>query len=554
MMTMEVAVFRSISVLAAAAGLLGLASCGSPPKKNLAQTQVESRSAPVSQFTGGYTRFQGANFLSFDELKELSENPKPDGALQAKLERLLNNPIISNEAYYQGKRPQRLANAQQGEFLRVATWNVEKSIRMKEVTAALSSPEAFEALLDLKATPKGSPAYVELMRERERLASADVIILQEMDIGISRSGYRDAARELARALGMNYAYGPQQLEVDPVLLGMESVPDGRGGQVRHQPDTSRYKGVFGLAVLSRYPIRSARSLQLKTQPYDWHAGEKAQKNFAEGARRLATEIVFENQIVREMKVGGRTHFQVDLDVPGLPGDKLTVVNTHLEIKTRPRDREKQLEEILSYVKDVPHTVVMAGDFNSAHEDLSPTSITRVFSRTTSNPQTWLGVGMNLVMAAPVAVNSGRVILNTAKNFHSPLAMHVPVIFPNKTRGLFSGVEKFRFTDGGKFDFRGDKERSINRSSAKLANSNEKAIKGQTPTFRVQRPIGPIGRSRLDWMFVKVPPAAQAGDDQEYRLAPHYGETLTGLIEGLPILLSDHSPCVLDMPLQAPTGL
>src|SRR5690606_17547505 len=115
----------------------------------------------------------------------------------------------------------------------------------------------------------------------------------------------------------------------------------------------------------------------------------------------------------------------------------------------------------------------------------------------------------------VAVNSGRVILNTAKNFHSPLAMHVPVIFPNKTRGLFSGVEKFRFTDGGKFDFRGDKERSINRSSAKLANSNEKAIKGQTPTFRVQRPIGPIGRSRLDWMFVKVPPAAQAGDDQEY---------------------------------------
>lgn len=553
-MSVKVAVCRLISAMTALAGLLSLVSCGGLPKKNLAQTQVESRSAPVSDFVGGYTRFQGADFLSFDELRQLSENPKAEGDLQAKLQRLLNNPIISNEAYYQGARPRRLANSHQGEFLRVATWNVEKSIRMKEVTAALSSSEAFVALLDLKATPKGSPAYVELMRERERLASADVIILQEMDIGISRSGYRDAARELARALGMNYAYGPQQLEVDPVLLGIESVPDGRGGQVRHHPDTSRYKGVFGLAVLSRYPIRSARSFQLKTQPYDWHSGEKAQHNIAEGARRLATEIVFENQIVREMKVGGRIYFQVELDVPGLPESKLSIVNMHLEIKAHPSDREKQVDEVLSYIRDISHTVVMAGDYNSAHEDLSPTSIKRVFSRTTSNPQTWLGVGMNLVMAAPMAVNSGRVILNTAKNFHSPMAANIPVILPNKTRGLFSRVENFRFDDGGKFDFRGDKQRSINRSSAKLANSNEKAIKGQTPTFRVQRPIGPIGRSRLDWMFVKVPPTAQAGDDQKYRLAPHYGETLSGLIEGLPILLSDHSPCVLDMPLQAPTDL
>lgn len=543
--------FLPVGILSA--GLL--ASCGALPKKNIEQTVTTSSPAKGVKFSGrSYTRFQGADFLSFGELKQLVTQPKPEGALQAKVERLLNRPILSNEAYYEGKRPVRLHNSQMGDYLRVATWNVEKSIRMEEVTAALSSREAFEALLNLRAAPKGSPGHEELLRQRDRLASADVILLQEMDIGITRSGYRDAARELARALGMNYAYAPQQLEIDPVLMGLESIPDGRGGEVRHQPDEARYKGVFGIAVLSKYPIKSAQSFQLKAQPYDWHAGEKAGTDFAEGARRFATEIVFENQIVREMKIGGRGFFRVDLDVPGLPGDTLTVINNHLEIKARPRDREAQMVEILAHIRDIPHTVVMAGDHNSAHEDLSPTSITRVFSRTTANPQTWLGVSMNLLMAAPVAVNSGRVLLNTAKNFHSPMAPHIPVLLPNKTRGLFARIEDFRFADGGHFDFRGDKERSINRSAAKLANSNEKAIKGQTPTFSVQRPIGPIGRSRLDWMFVKAPPAAQSEGKDSYRLAPHFGETLTGMTSGVQVKLSDHSPCVLDIPFEEPPGI
>lgn len=531
-----------------------LISCGSPPKKNLHHTEASSRSAPVRQFSGGYPRFQGTQFLTFAELKELVKNPQPGGELETKVQRLLNRPIVSNEAYYRGVRPTREVNPALGETLSVATWNIEKSLRMKEVAALLKSEAEFERLMDSKAAPKGSEKYANLMRERERLASADVIVLQEMDIGISRSGYRDAARELALALGMNYAYAPQQLEIDPVLLGLESIPDGRGGEVRHQPDEARYKGVFGLAILSRYPIKSAQSFQLKAQPYDWHSGEKAGTDLAEGARRMATEIVFENEIVREMKVGGRIFFRVDLDVPGMPGNTLTVVNNHLEIKARPRDREAQMAEILSYIRDVPHTVVMAGDHNSAHADLSPTSVTRIFSRTTSNPQTWLGLGMDVLMAAPAAVNSGRVILNTAKNFHSPMALHIPVVLPNKTRGLFARIEEFRFADGGAFDFRGDKERSINRSSAKLANSNEKAIKGQTPTFRVQRPIGPIGRSRLDWIFVKAPPSAQPQGKDSYRLAPHFGETLTGMMEGLTLRLSDHSPCVLDIPLQEPSGI
>ncbi len=530
-----------------------LAGCGTLPKTNIPRTLAQERHTVTQGFQARVPRHQGAEFLTFEELKSLAREPKPGGELEAKLARFFSRPIISNEAWYSGKRPTRPSNDTLGEHLSIATWNIEKSIHAHEAARVLGSEAAFEALIDPAIAPPGSKLRADLLRQRQRLASADVILLQEMDIGIGRSGYHDSARDIARALGMNYAYAPKQLEIDPVLLGMESIPDGRGGSVRHQPDPARYKGVFGKAVLSRYPIKSARCFQLQTQPYDWHEGERKDTDLLEDSRRFAAEIMFENKMVREMKVGGRVFFQVDLEVPGLPGDTLTLIHNHLEIKARPQDREAQMAEILSHIRHIPHTVVMGGDHNSSRADLSPTSATRVIRRTTLDSETWLGVGMNALMSAPMLVNSGRILLNNVKNLHSPLAPHIPVILPNRTRAMFEQIEDFRFRDGGRFDFRGDRSRSINQSTATLANSNEKAIKGHTPSFSVRRPIGPFGKSRLDWLFVKAPPAAQP--PRGYRLAPHYGETLTGLVHpALRLRLSDHSPCVLALPLHEPPGL
>ena len=242
-----------------------------------------------------------------------------------------------------------------------------------------------------------------------------------MDLGASRSGYRDVARDLASVLGMNYAYAPMQLELDPVLDQLDGAVDGAS----IPPDASRYKGVFGLAVLSRYPIKQAVCFQLDAQPYDWYVGELESPAALEIGRRYASDWLFDNEIQREVKIGGRIFFRVDLDVPGLPGDTLSLIHNHLEIKARPRHREAQLREIMSHIGEIPHVVVMAGDFNT---------------------------------------------------------------------------------------------------------------------------------TRLDWMFVKVPPAAQPDGEASYRLAPHYGETLSGLIEDLSPRLSDHSPCVVDLPLWEPPGV
>lgn len=185
-------------------GPLFLVGCDGLRKKNAVHTEITSRSAPVKGFGSVGPRFQGTAFLSFDELKGLATNPKPQGAVEAQLARFFSRPIISNEAWYGGKQPTRSQNAAMGEFVRVATWNIEKSIHAHEAAVALKSPEAFEALIDARAAPPGSKKRAELMRERERLITADVILLQEMDIGIGRSGYHDATREIAQALGMNY--------------------------------------------------------------------------------------------------------------------------------------------------------------------------------------------------------------------------------------------------------------------------------------------------------------------------------------------------------------
>ena len=115
-----------------------------------------------------------------------------------------------------------------------------------------------------------------------------MIVLQEMDIGVKRSDYIDAAGDLARALKMNYAYAPEQLEIDPVYLGLEKIHYEDGSVDQEQTDyyaanPAQYKGVFGIAVLSRYPIKKAEAFQLKSVAYDWFAGEKNKVGFVEKA-------------------------------------------------------------------------------------------------------------------------------------------------------------------------------------------------------------------------------------------------------------------------------
>ncbi|KAA3606947.1 MAG: hypothetical protein D8M57_17175 [Candidatus Scalindua sp. AMX11] len=504
-----------------------------------------------------YIEYQEPEFLSFEELKGLYFNPLPEGYLRGgyledKVYRFFRTPIIDNRPYYRGIRPHRPVHDRIGPLLRVASWNIEKSIHMRDAIAVFSSEDELRARIDVDKI-KDAQQLKTILNQRQKLATADIIVLQEMEIGIKRSGYLNAAGELAEALQMNYAYAPQYLEIDPVQLGLKKVylEDGEVDEEATKyfsQNEDQYKGVFGSAVLSRYPIKSVTVIPLRNQGYDWYAGEKEKATYLEKTRRLGSKLVFLNEITREIKTGGRHFFRVDLDVPDIPGNTVTIINIHLEIKCLPKAREQQIAEILHYIQDIDHPVIMIGDFNSAPVDLSPTSIPRAAKRQLKRPSTWFSL-----TPYGFAIKTSSGILNFTKNLNNPLATSMPIIAPNPVKSMFDRIENFRFDDGGAFDFRGDTERTVNGKKGKLANSNQRDIKAFKTTYSVVRPlIMVIGKYRLDWVFVKSNLTDPLNSDGPYRLSPHYGETLTELNNNLSEKISDHDPNVVDIPFLEPS--
>ena len=120
--------------------------------------------------------------------------------------------------------------------------------------------------------------------------------------------------------------------------------------------------------------------------------------------------------------------------------------------------------------------------------------------------------------------------------------------------MFDDIMEFRFEDGGFFDLRGNRERSINGTEKLLANSVHWDERGLVTSFSVRRPIGFIDKFRLDWIFVKVPPGPTSEGRRDYAFAPHFGETLMDFNENLTLPLSDHNPCIVDLPLADPPRL
>ncbi|MGB0579324.1 MAG: endonuclease/exonuclease/phosphatase family protein, partial [Limisphaerales bacterium] len=223
--------------------LVALTGCGTIVRQdNSARTVVLGRVAgPSEKAATSFLPDQEAVFPTLEELRLLATHPQTEGELGGKLDTLWHTPIVSNAAAQKGQPVPVAHNDFMGPFLRFGTWNIEKSLKMDEAITALTSADGYEALVDEKAAPPESDRRQTMMRQRERLSQVDILCLQEMDIGVSRSDYVDAARRLAESMDMNLAYDIQYLEIDPALTA--------------EADPARAKGAFGSAVLSRYPIK-----------------------------------------------------------------------------------------------------------------------------------------------------------------------------------------------------------------------------------------------------------------------------------------------------------
>jgi endonuclease/exonuclease/phosphatase family metal-dependent hydrolase len=153
------------------------------------------------------------------------------------------------------------------------------------------------------------------------LRDVDVIFANEVDCGMARTGNLDIPREIAGALGMNFAYAVE-------FLSLEAGQKGNG------------PGFHGNAVFSRFPLSGIKAVRLPIK-YEWF--------HCQDQRRLGTRCA----VLAEIEPG--------------PGLRIGLVSVHLENRATPQDRKEQMEFLLdeaeaSFGKDMP--VLIGGDLNT----------------------------------------------------------------------------------------------------------------------------------------------------------------------------------------------
>jgi len=499
---------------------------------------------------------QQPELFTYAELVQLYEQKDLPEALQVKLDRLLTTPFISNTASTGGARPLLPRTAKLGRFLRVVQWNIEEGLEYEAISAAFTDSRRFAKLLDSSAYPAGSQERKRILQQVALLKQADVIVLNEVDWGMKRTDYRNVAADLATALRMNYAYGVEFVEVDPIALGTEefeevSTADREKLQTQIAVDKSRYRGLHGSAILSRFRLENVRLQPFENQPHDWYEEELASVRPLEAGKREAGELVFREKIQRQVRRGGRMMLTAEIADQRIPGGHVTIVATHLEDKTKPKGRRQQLNELLKRITATNTPVIVAGDMNTSTHDGTPLSIERALKNRFGSKSFWAKQALGILTGVklPSLLLTG---MNTYRTQADPTVKSIPLVASNPEAEFFDDLKDFRFADGNSFDFRGERERSIGAKNDTLANSNQRGDKGFITTFEVERTIAFVGRFKLDWIFVKPVSLSDPYDKkQPHRFAPHFGRTLKTLNEGPGDRISDHAPLMVDLPLAEP---
>jgi endonuclease/exonuclease/phosphatase family metal-dependent hydrolase len=118
------------------------------------------------------------------------------------------------------------------------------------------------------------------LQDGRRLPRADIVALQEADKETVRAGRHDIARELARALRMNYASAMNHLPRDEEAQPKQWYLDF---EEHIAPDDA---GDTGLALLSRWPLTHTERLALPWTECAWRPRLTLASTIEVGSRRL----------------------------------------------------------------------------------------------------------------------------------------------------------------------------------------------------------------------------------------------------------------------------
>jgi endonuclease/exonuclease/phosphatase family metal-dependent hydrolase len=143
-----------------------------------------------------------------------------------------------------------------------------------------------------------------------RQTAADVVLLQEVDRGTTRSGIVDQPEVLSRLTGFRMAFGRSLMY--------------QGGD-------------YGIAVLSRWPITSQRTVPLPVDPPQERSGSSHEPRVA-----LQANIAS-------------------------PVGKVTVINTHIDASRDDRWRRQEIATVLAVADSSTGILLLGGDLNSTPE-------------------------------------------------------------------------------------------------------------------------------------------------------------------------------------------
>ena len=163
---------------------------------------------------------------------------------------------------------------------------------------------------------------LEALKSHEYLNAGDLLLLTETDVGMARSGNRHIARDLARELGMHYAFAPCYVNLS------------KGAGIEYDVEAENELGLHGNAILSRYPLHNVRSIRLKN-----------------GKDKMAG---------REKRLGQQTALVADV---AFPGQIVTAVSVHLDAQSSQLHRRDQMRDVLDGLSD-GHPVIIGGDWNT----------------------------------------------------------------------------------------------------------------------------------------------------------------------------------------------
>jgi len=227
-------------------------------------------------------------YATCEALRDASEWP----ALEARLQRLLGTPRFLPAPSPPPPTPDPTR-------VRAVHWNVEHGNEYAQVERALLTHGA--------------------------LRDADLVLLNEVDLGMARSGNRDVAADLVRAVGLDGVFGALFLELTP----------GRDDDLRFAARRENQESLFGVAVLSRWPIAAARIVDLPSPEH----------------------IQFDV----ERMVGRHIGLVAEIERPGAP---FVTVSAHLEVHRTRAHRAAQVRVLADALRGERRPVILAGDFNT----------------------------------------------------------------------------------------------------------------------------------------------------------------------------------------------